>query len=196
MTSIMPPPVRRDQAVFDVVARDGQAVGVGVGVAQVDVADLQVDAGLLERRAGLRDRASSTSQPSRPPKSPMSALADVGRWQRTVRVELHEHAGRRPAAQVARDPPVRTDAAECGLDGPRITGPTTSLKMLGGSLVGMTLLVVVDRAQLDAELLVVEATQRAKSPTISTFRSAVIFSSSSRHHSAALSVRRRSPADW
>jgi hypothetical protein len=33
--------------------------------------------------------------------------------------------------------PMRTDAAECELDGPRITGPTTSLKMLGGRVVGM-----------------------------------------------------------
>jgi hypothetical protein len=32
---------------------------------------------------------------------------------------------------------MRTDAAECELDGPRITGPTTSLKMLGGKVVGM-----------------------------------------------------------
>jgi hypothetical protein len=32
---------------------------------------------------------------------------------------------------------MRTDAAECELDGPRITGPTTSLKMLGGSVAGM-----------------------------------------------------------
>jgi hypothetical protein len=32
---------------------------------------------------------------------------------------------------------MRTDAAECELDGPRITGPTTSLKMLGGRVVGM-----------------------------------------------------------
>ena len=27
---------------------------------------------------------------------------------------------------------IRTEAAEWELDGPRITGPTTSLKMLGG----------------------------------------------------------------
>ena len=39
---------------------------------------------------------------------------------------------------------MRTDAAECELDGPRITGPTTSLKMLGGSVEGMALRSVVD----------------------------------------------------
>jgi len=32
---------------------------------------------------------------------------------------------------------MRTDAAEWELDGPRITGPTTSLKMLGGRDVAM-----------------------------------------------------------
>jgi hypothetical protein len=32
---------------------------------------------------------------------------------------------------------MRTDAAECELDGPRITGPMTSLKMLGGRDEGM-----------------------------------------------------------
>lgn len=34
---------------------------------------------------------------------------------------------------------MRTDAAEWELEGPRMTGPTTSLKMLGGRLVGMVL---------------------------------------------------------
>ncbi len=33
--------------------------------------------------------------------------------------------------------PIRTEAAECELDGPRITGPRTSLKMLGGSWAGI-----------------------------------------------------------
>ena len=33
--------------------------------------------------------------------------------------------------------PIRTEAAECELDGPRITGPMTSLKMLGGRVEGM-----------------------------------------------------------
>ena len=32
---------------------------------------------------------------------------------------------------------MRTEAAECELDGPRITGPITSLKMLGGRVAGM-----------------------------------------------------------
>jgi hypothetical protein len=38
---------------------------------------------------------------------------------------------------------MRTDAAECELDGPRITGPTTSLKMLGGWVVGLVVRMVV-----------------------------------------------------
>ena len=32
---------------------------------------------------------------------------------------------------------MRTEAAECELDGPRMTGPTTSLKMLGGKVAAM-----------------------------------------------------------
>ena len=57
--------------------------------------------------------------------------------------------------------PIRTEAAECELEGPRITGPTTSLKMLGGRVVAIArfgcLLVVVGWMGRDAEHIVVEA---------------------------------------
>lgn len=42
-------------------------------------------------------------------------------------------SGEPPARSLA-SLPIRTEAAECELEGPRITGPRTSLKILGASM--------------------------------------------------------------
>ena len=83
-------------------------------------------------RSESTSRSSSASHPSSPPKSPMSdpwlrwvVASDppesTSRRTRSIRPPIRSRAIR----------PIRTAAAQWELDGPRITGPITSLKMLG-----------------------------------------------------------------
>jgi hypothetical protein len=139
-TSIMPPPVdnatrRCSTPPFCRVRR------YVLGCGSCNVA-MRISSWMPAARRAAADsgkRASSASQPSSPPNKPMSEpwLSCVVASDPSVSNSMSTVSGSPPHRSRA-SRPMRTEAAECELDGPRMTGPTTSLKMLGGRVVGIT----------------------------------------------------------
>ena len=133
ITSIMPPPVER--ATTRCVSQGFLRVIWYVFGCSAPRSTMLILTAILAALRWLSEstrRASWASHPRNPPKSPMSepwALWVVARDPLGSKsMSISENF---PSMRSWQMRPIRSEAAQCELDGPRITGPSTSLKMLG-----------------------------------------------------------------
>ena len=131
MTLIIPPPV--DKAIMSWLRRRVRMVSIGVRVRVVGtrfsiVIVVPCSRSTVGEVAGGRRRPPNRGARVQ---SHVGALALMRRGQGALGVVrlIATEVGVPPSRSNNRRP-IRTDAAECELDGPRMTGPMTSLKML------------------------------------------------------------------